>query len=194
KEGTSRRREWTGCWAWGAPAGRQAEWRCPGKTRRPPSWGCRCSPTSAWTAAGQAPHQPRLGRSLGQRRTRQSPAQRATGKAGKRKRRRRRRSTRKRKRKTRHTGAGWPPCCPPPLQDLVAAGTALTRTWTPRPVPRGGASTTVTEACPPPTPQPPGQQLPEQVPPEEDTLGLGRAHTVASIFLSLTLCTEINLF
>uniref|UniRef100_A0ABI7ZTX1 Multiple myeloma tumor-associated protein 2-like N-terminal domain-containing protein n=1 Tax=Felis catus TaxID=9685 RepID=A0ABI7ZTX1_FELCA len=43
KEGTTRRREWTGCWAWGAPVAPQAEWRCPEKTRRPPSWGSPCS-------------------------------------------------------------------------------------------------------------------------------------------------------
>ncbi|XP_062951342.1 multiple myeloma tumor-associated protein 2 isoform X1 [Cynocephalus volans] len=146
KEATTKR-AWTGCWGWAAPVAPRAAWHCPGRTRRPPNWGCRCSRTTAWRAEGPGPPQPRPGGSSA-RRTRRSHALRATGKARKKRRKRRKRNTRKRKkRKTKSTG-GRP--APPPHPQLLHGPAGMTLT-PPPPAAKGGRGDTagiVGGACP----------------------------------------------
>ncbi|XP_047393919.1 multiple myeloma tumor-associated protein 2 isoform X1 [Sciurus carolinensis] len=74
----------------------RAAWPCRGRTRRLPSWACRCSRTTAWTAAARAPALlPGGGRAP---RRRPSRALKATRKARRRRRKRKRKNTRNRRR------------------------------------------------------------------------------------------------
>nr|XP_010599032.1 multiple myeloma tumor-associated protein 2 isoform X3 [Loxodonta africana] len=118
-----------------------AEWCCPEKTRRLPSWGCRCSHTNEWRAVGQRSPQPQPERSCTLRR-RRSRALRATRKARKKRRRRRkRRNTRKRRRKKSTTRQRWllPPC-PRLLLGTAASMTQVPRlATTPPPAAKGGS-------------------------------------------------------